>query len=105
MSVRDDMAEKFGEEDTEQYLKLARALRSLNWIWEQYVLQESGSHSEEVARSALEEMLTGLHDKPDHLDGIVEGMLALVYHMRIGGSYEEWFLSLGIAPAPGVAHG
>jgi hypothetical protein len=95
------MEQKFGEENTDQYVRLAKATRSLVHLWGAYAAAPDGSLAERVIEAQLERMLSGMKTRPEHALGMIESLLALVHHMRNGGSYEQWFAAIGIAAEPG----
>jgi hypothetical protein len=96
-----EMERRFGAGDTEQYMRLARATRSLVAIWAAYAQTPDGSVAEAFMEQRLNQMLDGMKTRPEHSVGMIESLLALVYHMRLGGTYEDWFQSIGISPEPG----
>lgn len=96
-----NMERRFGGSDTEQYIRLAKATRSLVRVWTEYATTPDGSLAEKFAEVSLERMMKGLEERPQHAVGMIESLLALVCHMRLGGTYEEWFQSIGIDPEPG----
>lgn len=95
-----DMREKFGEEESAHYIKLAKAMRSITFLWRTYVRTPDGSYAEAMIGATLERMLDQIKTHPDHAAGLIEGLIALVEHLRMGGTYEDWFLSIGISPVP-----
>jgi hypothetical protein len=48
----------------------------------------------------FEQMLVRMRTSPEHAVAMVESLVALVLHMKMGGTYEEWFTSLGIKARP-----
>jgi uncharacterized protein YcbX len=92
--------EKFGEEETEEYVRLAKATRALIFIWEEYANAPEGSPVERLMADHFEQMLVRMRTSPEHAVAMVESLVALVLHMKMGGTYEEWFTSLGIKARP-----
>ena len=95
------MKAKFGSDDTDMYMVLAKATRALVHLWAEYARTPDGSLAEKIVEGHLNQMLDKMKEKPDHVVGLVESLLAIVHHMRMGGTYEDWFESLGISPIPG----
>ena len=101
-SIIGDMAEKFGEDETAEYLRLAKAVRSVVHVWDQYVSAPVDSAEERAIARALSSMTNDMESHPKHTAALVEALCAIILHMRAGAPYEEWFTSLGIAPIPGA---
>ena len=99
--ILSEMREKFGDTTTEGYLSLITAMRSLTFIWDGYIRSPFGSTQERVLQAALREMMGGFEDHPDKATAMIESLLALIQHMRMGGSFESWFEAMGISPKPG----
>jgi hypothetical protein len=97
----EEMKAKFGEEETADYIMLAKATRSLVHLWEVYAQSPVNSPTEKASAAALNRMMKGLEARPAHATGMIESLLALIAHLRHGGSYEQWFLSLNLSPTPG----
>ena len=96
-----DMRAKFGDGAAEGYLKLVGATRSLTYVWDAYVRAPVGSAQEVVLSTAMTQMMDGFRSHPDKAQEMIESLLALIQHMRMGSSYESWFESLGVNPTPG----
>lgn len=96
----EEMRERFGDEQTEEYLRLAKAVRSLVWVWEQYADAERGSAVEVITGKQMEDMIEDVRSHPKHAAALVEAMVAIIVHMRRGGTYEAWYESLGLTPEP-----
>lgn len=101
MKSVDEMRERFGDEETDKYIRLAKALRALMATWEGFTFAPEGSVMEDLFRDQFEGMMQDIADHPDHAGPLIEGLVALVLHLKHGGSYEEWFETLGIAAYPG----
>jgi hypothetical protein len=97
----DAMRAQFGKEETDEYLRLAKAIRSLMWVWEQYVDAAPRSLAESMAGERFKSMITDAKVSPEHAGALIEGLVALVMHLRRGGDYDVWFESLGIDSTPG----
>lgn len=100
MTTLEDMTAKFGDEETEQYIRLAKATRALVTVWAAFIQAPNGSSAEAAISMEFDRMIDGVKQRPEHAASIIESLLALVQHMRMGGTYEEWFESLGISPFP-----
>jgi hypothetical protein len=100
-SIMQQMREKFGDEQTDEYIRLGKAMRSLIALWDAFVKAPSDSNAEVVTQAVLDRMLSQLLDRREHSIGMIEGLLSLILHMREGGDYDEWFRAMGIAPYPG----
>jgi hypothetical protein len=98
--ITSDMRDKFGDEQTEEYMILAKATRSLVFMWRVYIETPTGSFQEVVTGQALSKMMDGLKDRPEHAVSMVESLLAIIEHMRRGGTFEDWFETLGVSPTP-----
>lgn len=96
-----EMERRFGGDNSEQYVRLAKATRSLVLLWAAYAETPDGSPIERLMEGRLEQMLGGLKTRPEHAIGMIESLLAVIHHMRSGGTYEGWFESIGISPTPG----
>jgi hypothetical protein len=96
-----DMRDKFGDTETRQYMRLAKAIRSLMHIWTAYAQAPEGSFAEAAIADSLDRMLKEVAKRPEHAIGLIEGLLAIVQHLRQGGTYEDWFESIGISAEPG----
>jgi hypothetical protein len=96
-----ELAEKFGAQETEEYLRLMKAVRSLVHLWSMFLDADEGSVVEVVLADQIEKMMKQLEEHPDHASSIVEALIALIMHLRRGGEYDDWFKSAGIAPIPG----
>lgn len=94
------MKDLFGEEQTAEYIMLAKAVRSMVWVWTQYAEAERNSFVEHVVGAQFEKMIDDLKTHPNHAAAMVEAMVAVIVHMRNGGTYEHWMESLGLDPAP-----
>lgn len=95
------MEDRFGGRDMEMYRVLAKATRSLIRLWAEYANTPDGSLAEAVMENHLNQMMEGLKTRPDHAVGMIESLLAIIHHLRSGGTYEEWFQSIGISAEPG----
>ncbi len=95
------MRAKFGNKEADQYLRLAKALRALIHLWKRYVEAPEDSLAEAIIGQSLERMMDEVRGHPDHAAGLIEGLLALVQSMRMGGSFDDWFESIGLSPEPG----
>lgn len=96
-----EMRERFGDQESDEYIALAKAMRGYVHVWLEYVAAPIGSLRETQSALVITQMSNGLKANPGHAAAIVEGMTALILHMRAGGTYEEWFLSLGLSPVVG----
>ena len=96
-----NMRDTFGDGAADGYLKLAGATRSLTYVWDAYVRAPVGSAQEVVLSTAMTQMMAGFRNHPDKAQEMIESLLALIQHMRMGSSYESWFESLGVDPTPG----
>lgn len=96
MTTRDGMIERFGEEQTEEYIRLARATRGLIAMWETFLGTPDGSFLDIVLGDKWNEVITKLEERPAHAAAMVESLAALIVHMKNGGKYDSWFSDLGI---------
>lgn len=101
-SIIGDMEKKFGEDETAEYIRLAKAVRSLMGTWEAYVAADVGSTEERAIAMAMEAMMGDAKSHPDHTVALLEALVAIILHMRMGGTYEGWFESIGISHIPGA---
>jgi hypothetical protein len=100
-----EMERRFGPGDTEQYLRLAKATRALVTMWEVYAATPDNSMIERIMEQRLDRMLDGFRTRPEHAIGMIESLVALIFHMKRGGTYEEWYESIGLSASPGGDHG
>lgn len=96
-----DMRKQFGNQAADDYLKLVSATRSLTYAWDGYVRAPVGSSLEAVLGAAMSQMMSGFQDRPEHAIAMIESLLALIQHMRMGGTYDAWFEDLGVSQKPG----
>lgn len=96
----DEMKEKFGEEETENYLVLTRALRALIYAFGSYQQAEDNSFEETLARAQVEKMLEDCRMNPDKGVDLLEAAVALIVGTIGGISAEEWFGRVGIELFP-----
>lgn len=101
-SLVGEMEDQFGREETADYIRLAKAVRSLVHTWEKFVAAPVGSVEERAASRAIEHMTDNMKTHPEHTAALVEALCAIILHLRAGAPYEDWFESLGISPVPGV---
>ena len=99
-NLTDEVREKFGDRQAENYMTLLKATRSLVAIWSMYIQAPTNSVQESVISHELERMTDELEKHPEHAAAMVESLLAIIMHMRMGGTYEQWFESFGISPVP-----
>ena len=93
--------ERFGSERTDDYLRTAKAMRALIHIWHEYINAPSDTPIEAVLDRVVEKMMDDLAGRPEHTKSMVEALVVLIEYMRRGGTYEDWFESLGLSPGVG----
>lgn len=101
-TILDAMKDKFGEDETAEYIRLAKAVRSVVGTWEAYVAAPIDSAEERTIALAMEGMMQDVKSHPEHTASLVEALVAIILHLRAGGTYEEWFETLGISHVPGA---
>ena len=99
------MRAHFGEEETEEYLTLMKAVRYYIHSWGYFTQTEDGSAEETAARAELERMAQDIVAHPQHAVGLIEALAAITVHMIQGGSIEEWFKESGLEWTPEKADG
>jgi hypothetical protein len=99
--IIDAMRAQFGEDTTDGYLKLVTATRSLTYTWDLFVRAPVGSAQERVLGAAMNLMMNGFKGHPEKAVEMIESLLALVQHMRWGGTIEDWFEEMGVGTTPG----
>jgi hypothetical protein len=77
-------------------------VRSVVHVWDQYVAAPVGSAEERGIARALSSMTEDMESHPKHTAALVEAFCAIILHMRAGGTYEEWFETIGLSHVPGV---
>jgi len=92
---------KFGDEETDEYLRLMKAMRGLIRLWREYIRLPEGSPQEEMVGLAMNDMIARSLRRPDKAMALFQAMLAIIEHMREGGTYEEWYEDAGLSPEPG----
>jgi len=98
--IVDQARAKFGDRQIEEYMALVKATRSLMAIWAMYVKAPTGSMQEHIIGIELTRMMSELEAHPDHAAAMIESLLAIIMHLRMGGTYEQWFESFGISSVP-----
>lgn len=95
-----EMGERFGQETADAYRQLVKATRSLTYVWDLYIRAPSGSAQEAVLDAAMAQMMKGFRRQPEKAIEMIESLLTVIQHMRWGGTLEEWFKEMGVAPTP-----
>lgn len=90
------MRERFGASDSESYLKLQRAVCALINIGTRYLLSEEGTEEEAEAKDSWTRMSRMIASKPLAAQEMMEALVAVVVHIRTGGTAEDWFKEVGI---------
>lgn len=96
-----DMEREFGPDQTDEYVRLTAATRSLIYVWDQFVRAPVGSAQEKVLNQAMRQMMQGFERRPEKAVPMIESLLAIIQSMRMGGTLEQWFEHLGVDPKPG----
>jgi hypothetical protein len=87
-----EMREEFGVLEAEAYQKLIAATAALVTVTTEYLLAEPDSDREKRAEVMAQEMIDVLLAKGGEKPGeIIRSLLALIVHLRLGGSIAEWF--------------
>ena len=97
MELKDAMSEKFGDKETEAYVKMNKATHALIRVCATYMLSDDGSAMEKAAGETMDKMLASLGGHPDKARMVIENLLALVVVLDGGGSLQDWFDELGIS--------
>lgn len=95
-----EMREQFGDEKTDQYLRMIKATAALVHVTTCYMIAEDGSPEEDRARKMWEEMGADIERSPEKARHIVESLATLVVHCRLGGSVPQWFKGVGVHIEP-----
>ena len=99
--IIEEMRKQFGDGATNGYMKLVGATRGLTYVWDVYVRAEVGSVQEAVLGQAMSQMMNGFKSHPEKATEMIESLLALIQHMRWGGTLEDWFEGFNVSPTPG----
>lgn len=92
MSHLEEMRQHFGEAEAAAYQKLIAATSALVTVATDYFLAEDGSEREARASESIDDMIvTLLKARGDKPAEIMRSLLAVVVHLRLGGSIREWF--------------
>jgi hypothetical protein len=87
-----EMREHYGEAEAEAYQKLLAATAALITVSTEYLLADPGSEREKRAEEMTHEMIEVLVAKGGDKPGeIIRSLLALITHLRTGGTIAEWF--------------
>lgn len=96
MNTVDEMKSRYGDEETETYIRLTKAIGSLVAEFGRYQEAEDGSNEELLSKMKLDLSMEALMRQPEHARFLIEGLIAMVASMRQGGKYETWFTELGL---------
>ena len=89
----------FGDESAQNYIMLAKAMRSFLSVWHAYVEAPQGSLAEHLASHEMDQMMTALKGHPDTAMDMVEGFATIIEHMRRGNPYEQFaFINRATGP-------
>lgn len=90
------MRERFGDEKSDEYLRLIKAMRALIHAWGAFCQADEDSFDEAVALMQVEKMQLDMRQNPEHHEAITEGLLAIIVAVLQGGSVEAWFGQVGV---------
>lgn len=75
----------------EDYKRLLKATRALITVAELYLLAEVDTLMEVEAGAKLGLMMESIQTHPEKAANLLESLVTLVVHMKLGGTYEAWF--------------
>ncbi len=95
-NVEEELRERFGDQSTENYIKLQHAVHSLVQIGRQYFYGDEGTPENEAAKNRFDTMVKLTVAFPDKAEALIEALVVIILSMRQGDPYEEWFARVGI---------
>lgn len=99
-NILPEMADRLGQEDTNEYLVTMKAVRYLLHVWGAFIFSETGTPEEFAFRQRITEMSDDMRNQPDKAVALVEALAAITISLIGGGSIDEWFESVGIEWMP-----
>jgi hypothetical protein len=99
-NILPEMADRFGQEDTNEYLVTMKAVRYLLYAWGAFIYSATGTPEEFAFRQQIMKMSDDMRNQPDKAVALVEALAAITISLVGGGTIEEWFESVGIEWMP-----
>lgn len=91
MESREQMQNRFGDDDTESFFRGMRATRSYVRVWGAFLAAPDGSYAEEQIADAVEQMAQGMEESPKKAVVVAQILVTLIHHMKDGGTIDEFF--------------
>lgn len=84
--------EAYGEgPELDSYVRMLKATRSFINVSMAFFTADEGSELEADAGAKFQEMIDNCRDHPDKAAHITESLAAIVCHLVLGGTLDEWF--------------
>jgi len=102
--LTDAIDEQFGEGSAANYTRLAKAMRALVTMGHLYYRSQAGSELESQACAKFDLMIADMLAQPEKATAMIEALVAIIVHQKEGGTWKEWYETLGLEPeiVPGV---
>lgn len=85
------MRERFGEEGCRSYIRLARAIRGLSIVWDQYQKAPGGSPIETAIKDQFGAMIRSAVAQPEKAQSLIEGLVGIWYQTSNRSLVKDYF--------------